>query len=54
MQGVSPALNRPKRLVADRPTTTGAAVTLPRSATDVLADHVVWELECIDRMYLKL
>jgi hypothetical protein len=29
-------------------------VTLPRSAADVLADHVVWELECIDRMYLNL
>ncbi len=29
-------------------------MTLPRSAADVLADHVVWELECIDRMYLNL
>jgi len=29
-------------------------LTLPRSAADVLADHVVWELECIDRMYLNL
>jgi hypothetical protein len=29
-------------------------VTLPRSAADVLADHVVWELECIDRMYLNV
>jgi hypothetical protein len=29
-------------------------MTLPRSAADVLADHVRWELECIDRMYLNL
>jgi hypothetical protein len=29
-------------------------VTLPRSAADVLAEHVTWELECIDRMYLNL
>ncbi len=29
-------------------------MTLPRSAADVLADHVLWELECIDRMYLNL
>ena len=29
-------------------------MTLPRSAADVLADHVTWELECIDRMYLNL
>ena len=29
-------------------------MTLPRSAADVLAQHVSWELECIDRMYLNL
>jgi hypothetical protein len=29
-------------------------MTLARSAADVLANHVVWELECIDRMYLNL
>jgi hypothetical protein len=29
-------------------------MTLPRSAADVLAEHVTWELECIDRMYLNL
>jgi hypothetical protein len=29
-------------------------VTLPRSVADVLDDHVVFELECIDRMYLNL
>ena len=27
------------------------AMTLPRSVADVLADHVVFEVECIDRMY---
>jgi len=29
-------------------------VTLPRSAAEVLTDHVMWELECVDRMYLNL
>ena len=29
-------------------------MTLPRSAADVLADHVVFEVECIDRMYLNV
>jgi hypothetical protein len=29
-------------------------VTLPRSAADVLADHVLSEIEAIDRMYLNL
>ena len=29
-------------------------MNLPRSAADVLADHVTMELECIDRMYLNL
>jgi hypothetical protein len=29
-------------------------MTLPRSAAEVLGDHVTWELECIDRMYLNL
>jgi hypothetical protein len=29
-------------------------MTLPRSAADVLADHVTMELECIDRMYLNV
>ena len=27
-------------------------MTLPRSAADVLSGHVVFELECIDRIYL--
>lgn len=26
-------------------------MTLPRTVADVLADHVVFEVECIDRMY---
>jgi hypothetical protein len=29
-------------------------MTLPRSAADVLEEHVTWELECIDRMYLNM
>jgi hypothetical protein len=29
-------------------------MTLPRSAGDVLSDHVVFELESIDRMYCNL
>ena len=29
-------------------------MTLPRSAADVLARHVVFELECIDRVYCNL
>jgi hypothetical protein len=29
-------------------------MTLPRSAADVLAKHVLFQLECIDRMYLNV
>jgi hypothetical protein len=29
-------------------------MTLPRSVSDVLADHVTLEVECIDRMYLNV
>jgi hypothetical protein len=29
-------------------------MTLPRTVADVLAEHVVFELECIDRMYLNV
>src|ERR1700757_298997 len=29
-------------------------MTLPRSAADVLSEHVVFEPECIDRMYCNL
>ncbi|MGH8828038.1 MAG: hypothetical protein ACRDVZ_10690 [Jiangellaceae bacterium] len=29
-------------------------MTLPRSVSDVLAEHTVFEIECIDRMYLNV
>jgi len=29
-------------------------MTLPRTVADVLSDHVTFEMECIDRMYLNL
>ncbi len=29
-------------------------MTLPRSAADVLREHVVFELECIDRIYCNV
>jgi hypothetical protein len=29
-------------------------MTLPRSVSDVLTDHVVFEIECVDRMYLNV
>ena len=29
-------------------------MTLPRTVADVLADHVLFEVECIDRMYLNV
>ena len=29
-------------------------MTLPRTVADVLSDHVVFEVECIDRMYLNV
>ncbi len=29
-------------------------MTVARSVADVLADHVVFEVECIDRMYLNV
>jgi DNA-binding transcriptional ArsR family regulator len=29
-------------------------MTLPRTVADVLADHVVFEVECIDRLYLNV
>ena len=29
-------------------------MTLPRSVADVLAEHVMFEVECIDRMYLNV
>ena len=29
-------------------------MTLPRTAADVLSEHVSFEVECIDRMYLNV
>src|SRR6266516_3576214 len=29
-------------------------MTLPRTVADVLTDHVVFEVECIDRMYCNV
>jgi hypothetical protein len=29
-------------------------MTLPRTAAEVLSDHVVFEVECIDPMYLNV
>ena len=29
-------------------------MTLPRSVADVLSEHVVFEVECIDRIYLSM
>jgi hypothetical protein len=29
-------------------------MTLPRSVSDVLTEHVDFEVECIDRMYLNV
>ncbi len=29
-------------------------MTLPRTVADVLAEHVSFEVECIDRMYLNV
>src|SRR3954470_10778036 len=29
-------------------------MTLPRTVAEVLAEHVVFEIECIDRMYLNV
>ena len=29
-------------------------MTLPRTVAEVLSDHVAFEVECIDRMYLNV
>ena len=29
-------------------------MTLPRTVADVLSEHVAFEVECIDRMYLNV
>jgi hypothetical protein len=47
-------MNRVERLVGPRaPVRPEPVVTVPRSVADVLAEHVVFEVECIDRMYLN-
>jgi hypothetical protein len=43
------AAGGPKAFVRPEP-----VMTLPRSAADVLNEHVVFEVECIDRMYLNM
>src|SRR6266545_2867303 len=48
-------MNRVERLVGPRaPVRPELVMTLPRTVADVLADHVVFEVECIDRMYLNV
>jgi hypothetical protein len=37
-----------------RPPDRSPPMTLPRTVADVLTDHVVFEVECIDRMYLNV
>ncbi len=29
-------------------------MTLPRTGSDVVAEHTVFEIDCIDRMYLNV
>src|SRR5436190_14784424 len=49
-------MDRVQRLVAleGRVVRPELVMTLPRSAADVLAGHVLFEIEAIDRMYLNL
>jgi hypothetical protein len=51
-----PFMDRVQRLAAfrGRVVRPELVMTLPRSAADVLADHVLFEIEAIDRMYLNL
>jgi hypothetical protein len=51
-----PFMDRVQRLVAlgGRVVRPELVMTLPRCAADVLADHVLFEIEAIDRMYLSL
>ncbi|MDN5918246.1 MAG: transposase [Pseudonocardia sp.] len=39
---------------AGRPSDRSPAMTVARTVADVLTDHVVFEIECIDRMYLNV
>src|SRR5262249_11570658 len=34
--------------------TNGATVSVPRNVAKIIQDHVTFELECIDRMYLNV
>src|SRR3954468_3268305 len=48
-------MNRSRRLVGHwPPVRPELAMTVARSVADVLTDHVVFEVECIDRMYLNV
>jgi hypothetical protein len=48
-------MNRPKRLVGLlAPVRPEPVMTLPRTVAEVLSDHVLFEIECIDRMYLNV
>jgi hypothetical protein len=48
-------MNRVSRLVGLlAPVRPEPMMTLPRTVADVLADHVSFEVECIDRMYLNV
>ena len=54
-QGCLPVHETAWRLVVPMgPSKTGATMSLPRTVTDVIRDHVTLELECIDRMYLNV
>src|SRR6266480_1469059 len=51
----SRCMNRPKRLVGLlAPVRPEPVMTLPRTVAEVLSDHVLFEVECIDRMYLNV
>ena len=48
-------MNRPERLVGLlAPVRPEPMMTLPRTVADVVAEHVSFEVECIDRMYLNV
>src|ERR1051326_3134531 len=41
-------------LACEAPVRPEPVMTVARTVADVLADHVVFEVECIDRMYLNV
>src|SRR5512144_443330 len=53
---VGPVMDRAVAVVGcvSHPPDRRPAMTLPRTVADVLTDHVVVEVECIDRMYLNV